>query len=282
MPKHDLFISHASEDKDDFVRPLANALERLELDVWYDEFSVTFGDSVSASIDAGLKDSRYGVLVLSRNFLSKRWPEYEYRSLIALEDGKQKRIIPIWHNVTRDELLAYSPYLADKVAILSAGKEPLSVALEVMRIAVPEKFTELVRRHAAQQASKDLPSMELRKISKWPFMWGPLKQSELRRLRLVREILAEVFPQTWEDLVSDFRRDMPSAREGEIQIWERLAGIYAVISRKYSLTKGQKQSLFAELMRESLAIPVSPDSKNPEWILRAVEDYRESLPDGGE
>lgn len=282
MSKHDLFISHASEDKDDFVRPLASALEMLELDVWYDEFSITFGDSVSASIDAGLRDSRYGVLVLSRNFLSKRWPEYEYRSLIALEAGKQKRIIPIWHNVTRDELLTYSPYLADKVAIQTAGKEPLSVALEVMRIAAPKKFTELVRRHAAQQASKNLPPMELSKISKWPFMWGPLKQSELRRLRLVREVLTEVFPQTWEDLVSDFRKDMPSAREGEIQIWERLAGTYAVISGKYSLTKAQKKSLFAELMRESLAIPSSPDSKSPEWLLRAIEDYRESLPDGDE
>ncbi|WP_165950359.1 toll/interleukin-1 receptor domain-containing protein [Actinomadura sp. GC306] len=279
---HDLFIAHASEDKEDFVRPLANALKTLEIDVWYDELSMTFGDSISASIDAGLRDSRYGVLVLSRNFLSKRWPEYEYRSLVALETGKQKRIIPIWRDVTRDDLLTYSPYLADKLAVLSEGKELLGIALEVMRIAAPDKFSELVRRHVAQQAFKNQPPVEMEKISKWPFLWEPLKQSELRRLRLVREVLLEVFPQKWEDLVSDFRRDIPEAREKEIQIWERLAGTYAVISREHSLAGHQKKMLFNELMRESLAIPTSPDLESPAWLSRAIRDYRTSLPDGDE
>ncbi|MEU6748178.1 toll/interleukin-1 receptor domain-containing protein [Spirillospora sp. NPDC046719] len=282
LPKHDLFISHASEDKDDFVRPLANSLEMLELDVWYDEFSISFGDSISASIDAGLRDSSYGVLVLSPNFLSKPWPEYEYRSLLALEAGKRQRIIPIWHNITRDEVLSFSPHLADKVAILSADKEPLAVALEVMRIAAPEKFTELVRRHAARQASKDLPYMELSKMRKWPFLWGPLKESELRRLRLVRELLSDVFPQSWDDMVNDFRRDRPSGREKEIQIWERLAGTYAVFAKKYSLNEEQMHLLFAELVAVSLAIPESLNSESPEWLSAAIEDYRGSLPDGDE
>ena len=32
--EHDVFISHASEDKEEIVRPLANALVREGLDVW--------------------------------------------------------------------------------------------------------------------------------------------------------------------------------------------------------------------------------------------------------
>lgn len=38
--EHDVFISHASEDKDAIVRPLANALVNEGLDVWYDEFEL--------------------------------------------------------------------------------------------------------------------------------------------------------------------------------------------------------------------------------------------------
>jgi len=40
MDKWDVFISHASEDKDAFVRPLALALCNLGVRVWYDEFSL--------------------------------------------------------------------------------------------------------------------------------------------------------------------------------------------------------------------------------------------------
>jgi hypothetical protein len=37
---YDLFISHASEDKDALVRPLAESLRDLGLSVWYDEFEL--------------------------------------------------------------------------------------------------------------------------------------------------------------------------------------------------------------------------------------------------
>ena len=59
-----IFISHASEDKDSFVRPLATELSRLGLRVWYDEFSLQLGDSLSASIDGGLAESDAGLVVI--------------------------------------------------------------------------------------------------------------------------------------------------------------------------------------------------------------------------
>ena len=59
----DAFISHAWEDKESFVRPLAHALTALGATVWYDEFSLKLGDSLSASIDRGLAGSRYGIVV---------------------------------------------------------------------------------------------------------------------------------------------------------------------------------------------------------------------------
>lgn len=55
----DLFLSHATEDKDGFVRPLAHALTALGASVWYDEFSLRAGDSLRESIDRGLRSSRF-------------------------------------------------------------------------------------------------------------------------------------------------------------------------------------------------------------------------------
>jgi hypothetical protein len=87
----DAFISHAWEDKESFVRPLAHALTALGAAVWYDEFSLKLGDSLSASIDRGLASSRYGIVVLSKAFIAKRWPQRELQGLVAreMEGGAQ-------------------------------------------------------------------------------------------------------------------------------------------------------------------------------------------------
>lgn len=63
---YDVFICHASEDKEDFVRPLAEALRQENVEVWYDEFTLRLGDSIRRSIDKGLKQSRFGLVVLSK------------------------------------------------------------------------------------------------------------------------------------------------------------------------------------------------------------------------
>lgn len=116
----DFFISHASEDKESFVRPLAESLIQNGMKVWYDEFQLQIGDSLRKKIDEGLKFSKYGIVVLSRDFFNKNWPEYELNGLVAREMNGIKVILPIWHNVTRDEVLSFSPTLADKVALNTA------------------------------------------------------------------------------------------------------------------------------------------------------------------
>jgi hypothetical protein len=45
-PEWDVFVSHASEDKEGFVRPLAEALKDRGLRVWFDEFTLRVGDSL--------------------------------------------------------------------------------------------------------------------------------------------------------------------------------------------------------------------------------------------
>jgi hypothetical protein len=117
---HDVFICHATEDKDDVVRPLAEALRSAGFDVWYDEFQLRVGDSLRRSIDKGLANSRFGIVVLSPSFFAKNWPQYELDGLVQREMEGSKVILPIWHKISKAEVISYSPSLADKVALNTA------------------------------------------------------------------------------------------------------------------------------------------------------------------
>lgn len=97
----DLFVSHASEDKEAFVRPLVERLRLEGLSVWYDELTLTLGDSLRQKIDEGLVASRYAVVVLSNAFFAKDWPRKELDGLNALEVDGRKVILPIWHEVSQ-------------------------------------------------------------------------------------------------------------------------------------------------------------------------------------
>lgn len=114
---YDAFICHASEDKDSIVRPLAKKLTSMGFDIWYDEFELTVGDSLRQSIDKGLINSSYGIIILSHAFFQKNWPQYELNGLTAREIEGRKVILPIWHGIEKKDVLAYSPPLADKVAL---------------------------------------------------------------------------------------------------------------------------------------------------------------------
>jgi TIR domain-containing protein len=113
----ELFISHASEDKETFVRRLADALiQRPGLRVFYDEYSLLMGDSLLASVSKGLHKCDFGIVVFSPDFLRKKWPQEELAGLFARESSEHKIILPVWHNVEREEILAQYPSFADRYA----------------------------------------------------------------------------------------------------------------------------------------------------------------------
>lgn len=114
--EYDVFISHASEDKNEVARPLAEALRKNGLSVWYDEFELKIGDSLRRKIDKGIANSNFGVIVISRDFISKGWTNYELDGLITKAVNGEQTMLPVWHNVTKREVINYSPSLADKLA----------------------------------------------------------------------------------------------------------------------------------------------------------------------
>jgi len=115
--EYDFFICHASEDKESFVRELAEKLTSKGFRVWYDEFTLALGDSLRRKIEYGLSRSRYGVVVLSKNFFEKEWPQKELDGLVARENGSNKVILPVWHKITKEEVQSFSPILADRLAV---------------------------------------------------------------------------------------------------------------------------------------------------------------------
>ena len=115
----DFFISHATEDKEEFVRPFVRALIREGVSVWYDEHELTIGSDLFAEINKGLAHSRYGIAVLSPNFfkLKKTWPDREIGALTAQEDAEgRKKIMPLWHKIEQKEVAAANPILARLIA----------------------------------------------------------------------------------------------------------------------------------------------------------------------
>ena len=143
---YDVFICHASEDKDTFVRPLAEALRGRNIAVWYDEFTLKLGDSIRRSLDKGLTQSRFGIVVLSNAFFEKRWPQYELDGLAEREmKGADKVILPIWYGIDHDDIMQYSPSLAGRKAG-SSIKGLKSIVDEIFDVVHPQGSPLIVAR----------------------------------------------------------------------------------------------------------------------------------------
>lgn len=132
--EHDVFISHASEDKDEIVRPLAIALRNAGLSVWYDEFELKIGDSLRQKIDRGLSKSRFGIVVLSKSFIKKGWTNYELDGIITKVVSGEQVLLPIWHNITKQEVVDFSPSIADKLARNTANFTVEEIANEIAEL----------------------------------------------------------------------------------------------------------------------------------------------------
>jgi hypothetical protein len=250
----DLFISHASEDKQTFVEPLASALSAFGVNVWYDRYTLKLGDSLSRSIDKGLAKSDFGLVVLSPAFISKKWPEYELRGLTAREQAGGKIILPIWHDISFEELLKFSPPLADKFAIKSSGSTPIAIAAEVIRAIRPDIFTRIMRRIAFYHSLdvSEIKSFDPKELISPPIQHSKLPSELVGRIRLVRACLLDTYPHSMAFWIDGFKRDAHPSKE--ICWWEHFAAVYNEYrAMTPSLTGEQKSKLFALIFKLSNA-----------------------------
>lgn len=147
----DLFISHASEDKDEIVRPLAKMFSAKNVRVWYDEYELQIGDSLRESIENGLRESRYGLVVLSHHFFEKKWPKYELDGFFTEETVTHTRILPIWHKVTAEDVKKYSVILAGRIGL------PTNNGLELIAENIMRKIcTFRINDHHGRNEKRDI------------------------------------------------------------------------------------------------------------------------------
>lgn len=164
----DVFISHASEDKNEVARPLAESLQRSGLRVWLDEAQLRLGDSLRAKIDEGLAESQFGVVVLSPAFFAKDWPQRELGALFT----RPNAILPVWHQLHARDVAAKSPLVADLIAASTAdGLDAVAARIlqAVGRPAVRTYQSELAV--SPQRIARALQVLEhLTRSTTWPHL----------------------------------------------------------------------------------------------------------------
>lgn len=251
--KYDVFISHASEDKDVIVRPLAIIFERLSVRVWYDEFSLQLGDSLTTSIDKGLQESRYGVVVLSKAFLSKRWPEYEYRSLMTREIDGERVILPLWYDVTKEEVKNFSLYLADIKALPVSKANFGMVVLAILKKARLDMYQEVRMRGALRKAVDEGAK---RMVKRSEIKVSAIKQSKLTRQQIIRSKavyygIGRHLKRTFDDYVDQYELDVVPERE--LQTWEIMNACYLeMLEHHANATDRDRDDYFKVLMALSV------------------------------
>jgi hypothetical protein len=253
----DLFISHSFEDKETFVEPLANALSDLGVKVWYDKFALKLGDSLSRSIDEGLAKSKFGLVVISPSFIAKHWTEYELRGLTARELYGGKIILPIWHNVSIEDVLKFSPPLADKLSIKSDQNTQTQIALSIIEVIRPDILTQIHRRIAYYQSIGKGKIIEVttEKISPGPVRHKELTEELIGRIRLVRAALLGVYTHSMDFWLDGFKRDAHPSKE--VSFWEHVASAYMeyVSMATITLTPSQHDRAFKLIFSLMSGVP---------------------------
>ena len=136
LPEYDVFISHASEDKEDFVDEFVAELRKAGVKVWYDTTQILWGDSLRSRIDEGLRKSRFGIAILSPNYIAdgKYWTKEELNGIFQLESIDGKTLLPIWHKLTKKQVTDFSAIVANKKAMTTASMTPQEIAHELVKL----------------------------------------------------------------------------------------------------------------------------------------------------
>ena len=133
---YDVFLSHASEDKDDVARPLAILLQERGLRVWFDEFELRIGDNIVEKLNKGIDSSRFGTVVLSKAFvdLTKHWTRHELDTLEYLWVTENRVMFPVWHNITVREVREFRASLANIFGLSTAVYTVEEIAIEIQQV----------------------------------------------------------------------------------------------------------------------------------------------------
>ena len=112
--QYDVFISHASKDKNVYVDSLNAAVRKLGLNIFYDTDVLSWGDNWKQVILDGTKSSEFAIIVISNNFFDREWTERELGEFLSRQnENHQKIVLPLLYGISLDELKEHYPELGD-------------------------------------------------------------------------------------------------------------------------------------------------------------------------
>jgi hypothetical protein len=159
----DVFISHASADKERYVLPLSRAMAHERITFWLDSAEIRWGDNILMQINAGLQQTRFMLLCLSKAFLERPWPESEMSAALAIQNSSGvKKVLPLILNSSEEVLHAYP--IIHGLAYRQFGSDATDVAREIAAIIKPigqeRRYTLLYfeSRHTGNVSNIEVPN----------------------------------------------------------------------------------------------------------------------------
>lgn len=129
--KYYAFVSYASEDTK-YAWELVGGLKSHGLyNVWYAPLSLKVGDKLLSSIEEGMQNSNSGILILSKSYLEKGWTNFELDYLFRQHIEKDKKLFPILHGITAEEVIKKHAGLGG-IWALETGVGLLNVVKEIV------------------------------------------------------------------------------------------------------------------------------------------------------
>lgn len=264
MPKkysYKSFISYSGEEREVLVEPLAAKFRDIGLKVWFDDFELKPGDSLSKKISEGLNSSEYGICIFSPSFVKKPWPKFELQGMISLLLSNKLKIIPIWFNLNLKEVQKLNPSLADIVAVKSDGRNINEVFFKILQVISPVDYENLMRKLAHDRVSSETQekSVTIEDIKDAPIRHKTLSESAISRAKLICRVLADADLEfmSLDKFLDSLKRD--THYENELLIWEGIAGIYLENTRKYILSKIQKKKLVSTIIGVTLGAEIKTE-----------------------
>ena len=236
----DAFVSHAGEDKEEFVEPLAKELENCGLNVWYDSFELSVGDSIPNEIQRGLHNSDHGIVVLSEAFFEKSWTQEELDSLIQRDVTEtDKVILPVCYDISPKEVLSHHKLLGKRY-LISADSMSIS---EISQ----ELYQEMLEIRTKPLTNDDLEEFDPETLDYIAETIGNIKKgTEIKRF--------------FERL--DFEIDWDDAKEGSIREW--IATFPVEASEKGVDLENERKATILEKLKDL-------NERNPSNVISIIE-----------
>lgn len=135
---YDVFVSHANDNKQSFVDSLFAGLSRLRINIWYDSSEIEWGDDLKAKIMEGLEKCRFGIVVLSPEFMGRKWTEKELLELLNRQNERHEKVVlPLLYNLTVEQMVAKYPALASvKARVITADEDADDVVIDFARVMI--------------------------------------------------------------------------------------------------------------------------------------------------